>query len=210
MRSTKGYIGLGILLVALGILLLLQTYHLLPDLGGLLWGLLAIAGGLIFLAMFATNRENWWTAIPGFTLLGVGGTILLADRGGNWAGASVLAGIGLGFWAIYLVRRDMWWPIIPGGTLLTLALVAGLSDAIPGDRIGGIFMLGLGVTFLLVYLLSASGARMTWALIPAAILALIGVLLLLGMELFAAAIGPLALIVLGGFMLYRALRARRG
>jgi uncharacterized membrane protein YkgB len=79
MRSTKGYIGLGILLVALGILLLLQTYHLLPDLGGLLWGLLAIAGGLIFLALFAAtpqavtppareakpgrasgaNRENW-------------------------------------------------------------------------------------------------------------------------------------------------------
>ena len=104
----------------------------------------------------------------------------------------------------------MWWPIIPGGTLLTLALVAGLSDAVSGAKTGGIFMLGLGLTFLLVYLLSTSGSRMTWAFIPAATLALIGVLLLTGMELFASAIGPLALIALGGFILYRALRARRG
>src|SRR5512136_1951526 len=97
MRSTRGYIGLGILLIAIGILLLLQAFGRLGGVSDLLWGLLAFAGGLGFLAWFASTRAAWWAAIPGFPFLGLSGTILLADRAGSWADALMMLGISLGF-----------------------------------------------------------------------------------------------------------------
>ena len=209
MKNMKAIIGLGVLLILAGLLFLLQALGVLPNIGVPVWTLLFVVGGLAFIWVYITNREQWWAIIPGCTLLGVAGTIALSDVAGPWAGAVVLAAIGVSFWIIYLTRRDMWWPIIPGGVLITLAFVAGFGDTLPDEMITGILFVGLAVTFLLVYFLPTPAGRMKWALIPAAVLAVLGIAFLASMgnlvTLLAVA-GPLALIIGGGFLLWRGLK----
>ena len=212
MKNIKAFIGLGVLLIVAGVLFLLEALGVLPEIGVPVWTLLFVVGGLAFLWVFIANREQWWAVIPGCTLLGVAGTIALSDVAGPWAGAIVLAAIGVSFWIIYLTRRDMWWPIIPGGVLITLAFVAGFGDTLPDEMITGILFVGLAVTFLLVYFLPTPAGRMKWALIPAAVLAVLGIAFLASMgnlvTLLAVA-GPLALIIGGGFLLWRGLKKPR-
>lgn len=209
MKSVRAFIGLGVLLIVAGVLFLLDALNVLPEIGGMVWVLLFLVGGLAFLWVFIADRAQWWAVIPGCVLLGIAGTIALSDVAGTWAGALVPAAIGVSFWIIYLTRRDMWWPIIPGGVLITLALVAGFGDTLPDEMITGILFLGLAVTFLLVYFLPTPAGRMKWALIPAAVLAVLGIAFLASMgnlvTLLAVA-GPLALIIVGGFLLWRGLK----
>jgi hypothetical protein len=159
----------GAALILGGILMLLDKTGLLKGATDFFWaGLLAILAA-IFLIWFFTDSSRWWAAIPGFTLAGMSASTLLLNRLG-WGGLAFLGGIGAGFWAIYIRRHDQWWAIIPGGVLLTLGFSSALTEAYNIADTGGVFFVGLGITFLLVALLT----KMKWAFIPAAVLLLIG------------------------------------
>jgi hypothetical protein len=160
---------IGAALILGGILMLLDRTGLLKGASEFFWaGLLTIGAG-IFLYWFFSDQSKWWAAIPGFTLAGMAASALLLDRIG-WGGLAFLGGIGLGFWAVYLREPAHWWAIIPGGVLLTLGFTSALTEAFNIVDTGGVFFVGLGLTFLLVALL----AKMKWAFIPAAVLLLLG------------------------------------
>lgn len=160
---------IGSALILGGILMLLDKTGVLKGATDFFWaGLLAIGAG-IFLFWFFSDHSKWWAAIPGFTLAGMAASTLLLDRIG-WGGLAFLGGIGVGFWAVYLRQRAQWWAIIPGGVLLTLGFTSALTEAFNVVETGGVFFVGLGLTFLLVALL----AKMKWAFIPAAVLLLLG------------------------------------
>jgi len=155
------------------------------------------------------DREQWWALIPGFTLLGLATLIGFGDRLGELGPALFLGSIGLSFAVIYLIRRgDFWWAIIPGGVLLSLALMLALSPYLEGVVLPAILFLGMAVTFALVYLVSLGRERMTWALIPAGILGVMGILMFLSLGGLINYIWALALIVVGAYMLLRAFRPR--
>jgi len=204
---------LSLLLIAAGVLFLLDNQEIV-EIGALLWAVLSAVAGIMFLVVFVLDREQWWALIPGFVLLTLALVIfaaeLLPGLVGEWLGAVFLGGLGVAFLAVFLVRRDFWWAIIPAGVLLTLALVAGLSSTLPGEAVGGILFLGMGLTFALLSLVQTPQGRMRWALIPA------GVLLLLGLAAFAVAGGallnylwPAALILAGIYLLARFFFASR-
>jgi hypothetical protein len=160
---------IGAVLILGGILMLLDKAGVLKGATDLFWaGLLAIGAG-IFLFWFFSDRSKWWAAIPGFTLVGMAASTLLLDKIG-WGGLAILGGIGVGFWAVYLRQPAQWWAIIPGGVLITLGFTSALTEAFNIAETGGVFFVGLGLTFLLVALL----AKMKWAFIPAAMLLLLG------------------------------------
>ncbi len=198
----------GILLILAGVLFLLENLGII-QLAGLFWALLLTLAGLFFLFVYINDRTNWWGLIPGFTLLGVASLLYLdyfspqlADALG---GALVLGGVGIAFLAVYLADRRNWWAIIPMGVMLTLAAVTAL-DQLGVVASGGIFFLGLGLTFILVALLPSPAGRMTWAWIPAVALLVMGFLLTASASNLIVYIFPLALIVGGGYLFYRALR----
>jgi hypothetical protein len=198
-------------LIALGVVILLDNLNLLPfDLNSatIFWAAAFAVGGLAFLAAFFSNpREVWWAAIPGFTLLGLAGVIGMPKMWDDLSGGLFLGMIGLSFLVIYLIRRDFWWAVIPGGVLATLAVVALTSSSIDeGTASGGLFFLGLAATFLVVYFLPTPEGRMQWALWPAGILGLIGMIVLAGAGGVASYIFPLFLVGVGGFMIFRAMR----
>lgn len=205
----------GILLILAGVVFLLEAVGAIPSGFALLWILLFAGAGFFFLYLFVSNRRGyWWAAIPGFITLGIASVIGLNEYlpgvGDDIGGASFLAAIGLGFWVVYIANTLFWWAIIPAGVLTTLALIAGFNGYMPEQALGGAFFLGIGVTFGLVYLLPNPGERMTWALWPASVLVIIGLIVASSAVETLNYLWPTTLILAGLYLVYRTVVVRRG
>lgn len=198
----------GILLVTAGVIFLLDNLGLIMLDWDMLIGPMFGIGGLIFLMVFVLNTDKWWALIPAFILIGIGIIVFMdenmpavADR---WSGAMFLGFLSLAFFLIYITHVNHWWAIIPGGVLLTLAGVTLVPSE--GDLSGVIFFFGLALTFGLVYILPKPPGRLKWALYPAGILLLIAVLVGLGAANLMDYILPAALLIAGGYVIFRSLR----
>jgi hypothetical protein len=202
MRRYDPRLLLGVLLVLGGILSLLDAMNVISNGGGIFWGLILGTGGLIFLYMLVNNRENWWAAFPAFTLLGLAVSSFLPKSLGDYNGLVFFAGISLGFWWVYFTGRERWWAIIPAGILLTLGIVSSVNNAANDLATGGLFFLGLGLTFILVAVLPGGNGR-SWALIPGTILLLFGALLGTPYRGITDYLWPAVLIILGGYFVVR-------
>jgi hypothetical protein len=99
--------------------------------------------------------------------------------------------------------------VIPGGTLLTLAIVAGTENLFGDFETGGMFFLGLALTFAVLALVPTPQGRMRWALIPAGVLLVMGVLLFATLTRAVEFVWPAALIAVGLFLIVRTFWPRR-
>lgn len=205
----------GVLLITGGVLFLLQNFNIIPSSLGWLWSLVFLVVGAGFVAVFVANRESWWALIPGLiffdlaVLIGLGAAApAFAER---WGGALFLGGLSLPFWVIYLLDHEKWWGLIPGGVLTTLAVVAGLSTSeLAGIETGGVFFLGLGATFLIVWLAPTAQGRNRWAIWPAGVLLIFGALLATPFATLGNFVLPVVLVGAGAVLLFRAFRPRAG
>ncbi len=206
-RADAGTI-LGLVLLLVGALLLVQNLGILKIAWDALWAALFAIVGIAFLSLFASSRDHWWSAIPGFTLLALGALIGLQvvapHLAATWGGPIFLGGVGLSFLAVYVAQREKWWAMIPAGVLLTLAAVAGISNHGGGREAGAVFLLGLALTFGLVYLLPQPQRRTTWALIPAVVFVALAVAASAASRSFVSFLWPVLLILIGLLMVYRA------
>lgn len=198
----------GVLLIAAGVVFLLNNLGVFQIRWEILIGPLFALGGLVFLLVFMINNSDWWALIPGFVLIGIGTIIFMGqnfsptlDRVG---GAVFLAFLGLPFLLIFITHPEHWWGLIPGGVLLTFAAVNLVS--IKSMWSGAIFFFGLAITFGLIYILPKPAGKLKWALYPAGILFVVGILELFGIANVMRYVLPLALLVGGGYVLYRVLR----
>lgn len=212
MRKIEPRVVLSLLMIGAGILFLLQNLGFLEDAGALFWALAFAVGGGIFLYVYLTDRTHWWAVIPGLTLLGIG-EIIAVDRFlpqyADTLGAPVFMGfISLSFWIIYLTNRENWWAIIPGGVLLSIGIFIGLESIFEGVEMVGFFFLGLGLTFVLLAYLPVQEGRMRWALIPAGVLLLMGVIFLGNAFSMLEIIGPAALVLGGLYLIYRTVQPK--
>jgi hypothetical protein len=125
-------------------------------------------------------------------------------------------GVILLLWGIFAREAG---PIIPGGIMsgigLGIFLTSGPLELASGDNGGGVFMLSFALGWVLITVLTAVFTSEThwWALIPAAIMGLIGGTVLVGgvFETILTLLGkfwPLALIVLGVGILAQAMRGK--
>ena len=190
----------GLILIVSGFLFLMESLGFMII--GTVWPVVFGIAGIIFVYSFIRDPHQWWPVIPGFTLLGLASVIFLDAVAPNLAdqvtGGVFLGCIGLSFITILLsTRGQQWWAIIPGGTLLTLAAVAALEPFIADDMTGAIFMLGLALTFSIIYFMPFPGRRMRWALYPSIILGIIGILLLGSAAQLAQLVWPVAIIAIG-------------
>ncbi|HEY43917.1 MAG TPA: hypothetical protein G4O11_08045 [Anaerolineae bacterium] len=212
MRRNGVRIVFSVLLIGAGVLFLLQNLGFLRDAGGLFWALAFAVGGGAFLYVYLSDRTHWWAIIPGLTLLGIGEIIAVGTflpQYDEILGAPVFMGfISLSFWIIYLTNRENWWAIIPGGVLLAIAIFIGLESLFPGVEMVGVFFLGLGLTFLLLAYLPTQEGRMRWALIPAGVLLLMGVIFMGSAFSALEIIGPAVLVLAGLYLIFRTFRPK--
>jgi len=202
MKRINPQIVLGMVLLLAGGLMLAQTLGLLGNASELFWGAVFLVAGVAFLSLLFSGQ--WWPAFPGFVLTGLGIIILLEDQLGDFSGMVFLGAISVAFFVVYFMERQNWWALIPGGVLATLAAVTVLPESLSGFGTGGVFFLGLGITFLLVAL--AAGQK--WAYYPAAALGVMGVLATFSILDMANYIWAAALILGGGFLIARTLMKR--
>jgi hypothetical protein len=211
MRWLESRIFWGSLLILGGVIFLLQNLGILSA-GELFWAILFGLAAVIFFSIFVQNRANWWALIPSITLMGISFSValkwLLPEFGDRWSGSIVLAGIGLSFLVIYLIDRQNWWAVIPAGVLFTLAVVAGMEKRLPEFAMAGVFFVGLGLTFGLVTVLPYPQSDLRWAWIPAGILLIIGFVLLITAVNLLVYLLPVSLILIGIYIILRALRTR--
>ncbi len=167
MKKFDPQIVFGFLLIVGGGLALAQTMGVLRNASGIFWGGMFLAIGLIFLSLLFGG--NWWSAIPGFTLVSLGVLILLPESLEEFGGAIFLGGIGLSFWYVYFTSRsERWWAMIPAGVLTALSVM--ILVAARFEEFGGaIFLGGIGLSFFAVYFTDRT--ERWWALIPAGVLA---------------------------------------
>ena len=203
----------GIGLVMGGLLFLLQNLGLLGPSATLLWAFLFLAAGAVFLYVFITSPARWWPIIPGLGLVSLAGLMALEELSPAaaeiWGGSIFLGGLAVSFWVVYFLDRKSWWAVIPGGVLFTLAVVAYLGSAVGGMESGGVFFLGLGLTFGLLRFLPTGEGRQKWALIPAAVCLVLALLVLAQAATILQYLWPVALIAGGLYLVLRYTMLRR-
>jgi hypothetical protein len=212
MRKIQPRYVFGILLIGAGILFLLETLGFLEGASSIFWALtFAVAGG-VFLYVYLTDRTHWWAVIPGLTLLGIGEIIAAGHffpQYDDILGAPVfMIFISLSFWIIYLTNRENWWAIIPGGVLLSIGIFIGLEALFPGVEMVGVFFLGMGLTFVVLAYLPSQEGRLRWALVPAAVLLLMGVIFLGTAFAALEIIIPAVMVLAGLYLIYRIARPK--
>lgn len=214
MKRDQATIIWGVVLVLAGLLFLFQSLGWLGNLGDLVWALGFGVAGAVFCGAYVNNRAQWWAIIPGLSLLGLAalmGIGAVDSRLAGIIGAPIFLGaIGAGFWVVYLTQRAFWWAIIPGGVMLSVALMVFLEGLnLPYD-FAFVIMLGIAATFGAVSLVrTEEGRRLTWALIPAGIMGVIGLALMFEAIALLRFAWPVALIAGGLFFLLRYLLTSR-
>lgn len=196
----------GSLLVLAGILFLINSIGTIT-IGDYQWAIILGIGGLAFLSVFLADREHWWALFPAFGLF-IGGAIIFLEQAYPWlsddfGGVIALGGIGLVFLLIFLINFKNWWALIPAGVLLSLAGMLML-----GFESGGIFLIGLGLTFGVLGFVPTEHGRMRWAFIPAVVLILVGIFVTLAVYNLFAILWPLALIAGGVLIIYFVIKTR--
>lgn len=163
------------------------------------------------------NRKK--ETIGGIFLIGIGLLVLVAQFGQmENLGLLFLPALGLLFlvWGILTREGGL---MIPGGILSGIGwgvyAISGPYANVDGNAEGGIFLMIFGLGFALITLLTALFSEEThwWALIPGGILATIGVAIMTNGVLLdvVALVGkywPLTLIVLGLYVIYKAMKER--
>jgi hypothetical protein len=202
----------GIILISAGIIFLMESLGFLFI--GSIWPVFFGIAGVLFMLTFIRDTHHWWAVIPGLTLIGLAIMILMNNLApqlaGNFNGSIFLGCIGLSFLTVFLVSRGhRWWAMIPGGVLLTLAAVTAISPFLSGDVESVVFMFGLALTFAVLFVLPLPGQRLRWALYPAVILAIIGVLTLAAATHLAAYIWPIVFIGLGLYLILKNMRTEQ-
>ncbi len=190
----------GLVLIGLGVLGLFSALGWFGGLGGLPGAVLF--GGIAYFAHHQarqTGSRRWRLAV--YPLAGLA---IAAIAPGSLGGFAFLASIGLVFAFVYRENPDQWWAVIPAGTLFSLAataLVDGMGRSAGGG--GSVFLLGLAATFFVLTRLPRHAQG--WAVIPAAVLAVLAVVGPLTGGSWAL---PVLLIVIGAWMLLRPDAAR--
>ncbi|RME83873.1 MAG: hypothetical protein D6775_07005, partial [Caldilineae bacterium] len=132
-----------------------------------------------------------------------------------WVGAVFLLGIAIGFLLLFLSNRhERWWALLQTGTIAVVALVS-LGVGVPPESehlLGAALFGGFGFSFLLLYLFAGNHRRFLWALLMAGVLAVFAAMLLVagyGDRSVVVRLWPVALLVLGVYLLARGLTAAR-
>lgn len=208
MKITYTRVTIGTLLVLAGVIFLLENLGIIY-LGKLFWGVLLGAASLSFIVYFFRHMTQWWALLPGIILLTLSSQMIIdyisPEFINQYGEIYLLIGFAASFFAVYIAAPYNWWAILPGGTLLTIAGITMFDEiiTIQGTDIGGGFFLGLGFTFLLVFLLPGATRQNTWAIFPSLALFLVGILILISAEEIINYIWPTIIIAIGLVLIIR-------
>jgi hypothetical protein len=173
---------------------------------------------LVFLGVFLRNRTRSWALIV-FGVLAVLSLIppLTIGLNSEYIGAAIMFLFAIAFLVVFLTRMKRWWALLLSGIFITNGVVTLLTLDQMVERLGGepqagqtasgVFLMGVGVTFLVVWLLRKR-VPTAWAIYPGAILGVLGVFSLIAGQAGIDVLWPVMLIAGGALLVYQAYRRR--
>jgi len=197
-----------------GVMLFLALVTLLVDNVGGEWigSLFLFLIGLSFLVVYLNNRTRTWALLVAYILGVLSLAPAMASGGGDTAayfGSVFLFAVALPFFIVYFRTWEKnWWAIIPAGVMTTLAIIAGAAIAgwIGESEQGfanAFLMFGLAATFAVVWLRHEKA----WAKVVTIVLVVLGVASVFFAS-FTEFFWPVAIILVGAYLLFTALRPK--
>ncbi len=196
-----------------GVMVFLALTTLLVDTAGGEWvgSLFLFMIALAFLLVYLNNRTRIWALIVAYAtgVLGIAPLMAIGGRDAAYFGPIFLFAVAVPFFVVYFRSLQNWWAIIPAGVLTVLAVIAALAisgwirNADQGGFANALLMGGLAATFAVVWLRHDR----SWAKVVTIVLALVAV----ASVFFASAseiFWPVAIILVGVYLFYTALRPR--
>jgi hypothetical protein len=175
--------------------------------------LFLFAVGLSFVVVYLNNRTRQWALLVAYILFVLSIAPAMASFSGDTAayfGSVFLLAIAVPFFVVYFrSEQQNWWAIIPAGVMTTLAVITTLAiagwirDAESGGQSNAILMSGLAITFAVIWLRHAK----PWAKIVTIVLAALAVVSVFFVS-YSEIIWPVAIILLGGYLLYTAMKPK--
>jgi hypothetical protein len=210
MKALNSRVGWGLILIGGGVFLLLQALEIFAFGQALLWAIVFGAASVALWIALAGGRGKPWAAFLGY-FVAVAATVIALDEShllliSRLSGQTMLGALGLGFWALYIADHKRRWAVLTGGGLLSTAAATTLDELFrrAGDIPAGVFFLGMGVTFALLYLLpTGREERPTWPLYAALGLILIGFLIIASSTSIVSFLSAGALIAAGLYVIWR-------
>lgn len=201
-----------------GVMLFLILVTLFVDSAGGEWvgALVLFIIGASFLAVYLNNQTRTWALLVAyiFAVLGIAPLMSIGGRDAEYFGPIFLFAVALPFFYVYLRSGQNWWAIIPAGTMSVLAIIAALAIAgfineggtggfISAGQVNALLMAGLAATFAVLWLRH----QKPWARIVTIVLAVVAVASLFFAS-YSQIFWPLAIILVGVYLFYTALRPR--
>jgi hypothetical protein len=198
-----------------GVMLFLALTTLLVGPAGGDWvgSLLLFMLAASFLIVYLSNRNRTWAALVAYILavLAIAPAMASNSSAAPYYGPVFLLAAAVPFFIVYLRSAQNWWAIIPAGVLAALAVITAvatagwLRDPSQGAYASAVLIAGLTAAFALIWLQRGKA----WAKVVTIVLAVTAVAsVLLGVQ--PAILWPVAIIAVGAYLLFIAMRARRG
>ena len=196
-----------------GVMLFLALTTLFVDSSGGEWvgALFLFMIALSFLMVYLNNRTRTWALLVAY-IVGVLSIAPLMSTGGPdsvYFGPIFLFAVALPFFFVYFRSPENWWAIIPAGSVATVAVLAALTFAgwIRNGNTSGyanaLLMGGLAATFAVLWLRHSKA----WARVVTIALAVVGVASVFFAS-YSQIFWPVAIILVGVYLFYTALRPR--
>jgi hypothetical protein len=171
-----------------------------------------LLAALVFLGVWLRNRARRWPLIV-FAVLAVISIIppLSAGLDSDLIGVVIMFLFGLAFLVVFFSGMKNWWALIPAGIFLTIGVTVLLTldplvkslggEPRAGQITGGAFLLGVALTFLVLWLLRGK-APSAWAIYPAAGLVVLGLITIFAGQAALDVVWPILLIAGGAFLVF--------
>jgi hypothetical protein len=165
-----------------------------------------------FFVVYLNNRTRQWALLVAYIMFVLSPAPIMSSFGGNvdeYFGSLFLFAVGFPFFVVYFRSKKNWWAIIPAGVMTTLAVIAGaaiagwIQDGNDGGFANSFLMGGLAATFAVVWLRHAKN----WAKVVTFVLAALAVASVFFAS-FTDIFWPVALILVGAYMLFTAMRPK--
>ncbi len=203
---------IGILIIFIGILALLINMNVIPNAEDFVGGVFFLVVAYVFYRLYR-QKQAWWPLLPALFFACIGVVLVIQNfvyipdsimgSAFFWCGAIV-------FGYLYAKNNRKWWALLIAGVCVTFGTIVFIDTfhLLAGDQDGVVLFIGVGLTFMLLYMQRNAENKLGWAIYPGAGSILLALLFYFQNTDWITAdyFLPVVFILAGGFLIFRASR----